>query len=51
MNKDEKFVKEIKDYIIKKAKLEFGYAGLAEGEKFIMLNTGKGNITIKINME
>ena len=48
---DENVVKEIKENLINSLKSDFGYCGIAEGEKFIMLNSGKGNIVIKINWE
>ena len=40
MEKDKKFVKELKEIIVNKAKQEFNYVGIAEGERFITINTG-----------
>ena len=48
---DNKCVEEIKQMLIKKLNEDFGYAGCAEGEKTIMLNSGKGNIVINIEWE
>ena len=51
MNEDEKAVQEIKTFIKNTMMAKFGYFGLADGEKFIMLNSGKGNIVIKIEWQ
>ena len=48
---DLEFVNEIKEYVKKKSQNEFGFCGIAEGDNFIMLNTGKGNVKIKIEWE
>lgn len=44
-------VQEIKRELISKLNSRFGYCGCAEGDSNIMLNSGKGNIIIKISWE
>lgn len=48
---DEVVVQEIKRDLISKLNSRFGYCGCAEGDNFIMLNSGKGNIIIKFSWE
>ena len=48
---DVKVVEEIKQELIKKLQTDFGYCGLAEGDNFLMLNSGKGNIVVEITWE
>lgn len=48
---DETIVQEIKAGLMAKLKAEYGYCGVAENDKFIMLNSGEGNIIIKISWE
>ena len=48
---DEKMVQEIKKELTNKLNEKFGYCGVAEGENFLMLNSGKGNIVINIKWE
>lgn len=48
---DEAVVQEIKRDLISKLNSRFGYCGVAENDSFIMLNSGKGNIIIKITWE
>jgi len=48
---DEVVVQEIKRDLISKLNSRFGYCGVAENDNFIMLNSGKGNIIIKITWE
>ena len=45
---DEQMVKEIKQYVTDKLKSKFGYVGLAEGDNLININSGEGNIKVKI---
>jgi len=53
MDEDEKMVNEIKDELVQKLNTKFNYCGIAinNSDKFIMLNSGKGNIKIKITWE
>ena len=51
MEHDLKVVEEIKKYLINKLQNEFGYCGVAQGDKIIMLNSGEGNIIINIEVE
>ena len=48
---DEKIVREIKSYLMKKLKDTFGYCGVAESDNFLGINSGEGNIVIKIEWE
>lgn len=49
---EEKFIIEIKKYLIAKSNEYFNFAGVAETDNFILINTGKEkNITIKILVE
>lgn len=49
--KDSKMVETIKKELVSKLNTEYGYCGLAEGENFLMLNSGNGNIVINIKWE
>jgi hypothetical protein len=42
MEKDRAFMKRMKEYIIREAQAEFGYAGLADAADFCMIYTGEG---------
>lgn len=48
---DDKIVQEIKEELKAKLQNAFGYCGVAEGEKLLMINSGKGNIVITIKWE
>jgi hypothetical protein len=51
MIKDKKVVEEISGKIKETFTNEFGYCGVAEGDGMVMLNSGDGNIVVKINYE
>ncbi len=48
---DEQSVLEIKQLLIKKLQEHHGYCGVAEGNGMVRLNSGNGNIVIKIEWE
>jgi len=48
---DAKIVEEIKQELMTKLQSQFGYCGVAEGDNFLLLNSGKGNIVINIRWE
>ena len=48
---DEKIVKQLQEEMRLKLINEYGYCGVMESDKFILLNSGKGNIQIKITWE
>ena len=47
-DKDKKTVEEITEYIMRKLKDKYGYCGMASNPDFAMLNSGDGNIVVKI---
>jgi len=49
--KDKDFVEKLVEHIKQKAQEEFGYCGIAEGDNMKMINTGNGNVVIKIKFE
>lgn len=51
MNRDKKAMEEIKNYLVKKLQADFGFCGVAEGENMIMINSGEGNLIIKIEVK
>lgn len=48
---DEKTANNIKEILKIELEKRFGFCGVMESEKFIMLNSGKGNLIIKITWE
>ena len=48
---DKQFVDEVKAFVLAKAKERFGYAGVAESDGFVMINTGEGNVVIEITLD
>jgi len=46
--KEKILMQKIKDFIIKECNKEFGYAGVAETDEFIMINSGDKNLVFKI---
>lgn len=48
---DEKYVQELKTRLVDELQQKFGFAGLADGEKMFLVNSGKGNIQIKVTWE
>lgn len=51
MDEDEKYVQELKTRLVGELNEKFGFCGVADGEKMIHVNSGKGNIQIKITWE
>jgi uncharacterized protein YuzB (UPF0349 family) len=49
--KDEKVVKNLMKYIRETLIQEFNYCGVCDGDKFILLNSGEGNIKIQMTWE
>ena len=47
---DKATVNEIKTYLMGKLSQKYGYCGVAEGDSKIMLNSGKTNIIIRIEL-
>lgn len=48
---DEQVVNYLKRYIQETLMRECGYCGVCDGDKFILLNSGNGNIKIQITWE
>lgn len=48
---DEEMVKELAEFLRKGLMDKYGYCGVAEGDKIIMLNSGKGNILINLKWD
>lgn len=48
---DRETVEEIKQYLIKLLNNKYGYCGVASGKDMEILNSGNGNIIIKIELK
>lgn len=51
MNEDEKAVQEVKNLIRSTLMAKFGYCGILDSKKLVVLNSGRGNIVINIKWE
>jgi len=49
--KDEQVAKDLRKYIQATLVREFGYCGVCDGDRFLMLNSGEGNIKVQITWE
>lgn len=50
-SKDELIVQDIKSFLLKEFQDVYGYAGLAEGDNMILINSGDKMIKVEITWE
>lgn len=48
---DKAAAQEIKEGLMRVLNSKFGFCGVAESDEFIMLNSGEGNLVVKITWE
>lgn len=48
VEEDKKTMDEIKNYLISMLKRRYGYCGVAQGPTMVMINSGKGHLTVEI---
>ena len=51
VEKDLATMNEIKEYLINRLNAKYDYCGVAQGENMVMLNSGRTNLIIKIELK